>query len=72
MHQSHPLTVLISKSQYTKELRETPPNQQRQWAADMLRRIYEHNGQRPPVTGLRTDALVIGMRGKAGTIREYW
>jgi len=61
MRKDRPLAEIITTSQLFKELREKSPEEQRQWMAEMLRRTYEHLDQRPPVTGLRTDPLDIGL-----------
>jgi hypothetical protein len=73
MKEGHPLTDVITKSPSFEGLGEKSPDQQRQWAADMLRQVYEHLERRPPVTGLRSDPFDVGVTDNTvRTIPEYW
>jgi hypothetical protein len=72
MRRDHPLTTIIREAPSFNGLGDKSPDQQRQWAADMLRSVYEKLGQRPPVTGLRTDDPVTGVCSEPKRLREYW
>jgi hypothetical protein len=73
IRKGHPLTAVILSDPSFNELREKSPDQQRRWAADMLRASYAHHlNKRPPVTGLSEDFCDNGLVVGGGTITEYY
>ncbi len=73
IRRGHPLTEFVTTAQSLNELREQKsPDEQRKWAADLLRATYELWDQRPPVTGLKNDASEGGEIIGRGKITEYW
>jgi hypothetical protein len=71
IRKGHPLTAVILSESSFNELSEKSPDQQRQWAADMLRTSYTHLNKRPPVTGLSDDFCDNGLVLPGGVITEY-
>jgi hypothetical protein len=74
IRQGHPLTDFIITLQAFNALAERSPDEQRQAAANILRAMYEHLEEQPPVTGLRNDPPDVGViiRNPGMKITEYW
>jgi hypothetical protein len=72
MRKGHPLAAVILAEPSFKNLSDKSPDQQRQWAADMLKQSYTHLNKRSPVTGLSDDIFDSGLVLSGGTITEYY